>query len=262
MSRGVSANIGMKMIGSCRMLMRVGLGFWILVFATNANAINAVDVDRFSKIGLGQPQKIRQLAKAFCEIDFSDFPIKLQEKLDEALSKALHSTMPAPSIVFNKDVWGVGSFSHRTWTIELSTKLLSKKKLVRLLQILTHELRHAEQWYISATYHAAIGTPEEDKKSYTNLQKNIIEHALNNPSAQDSDEFDFGQFISNKSSDDNINEKKKYLLYKMKSVKNNKKSYNFYYNRYMNELPRERDAKSVDQALRGAVEECLPGKRN
>lgn len=245
------------MIESCRLLIGVALGLYVFAFAAIADTINARDVDRFSKIGLGEPQKLRQLAEAFCEADFNDFPTDLQEKLNETLSEVLSSTMPIPSIVFNADVWGIGYFSHRTWTVELSTKLLSKKRLARLLQILTHELRHAEQRYMTARYHAAIGTPKEDKASYTNLQNNIIEYALNDPSKEGSVEFDFGQFMSNESSDRCIKEKKEYLLDQMESERNNKRTYDSLAHRYMNELPRERDAKSVDRALRLAVEACL-----
>jgi hypothetical protein len=250
----------MQMAINLRMLVWTGL--FVLAFGTNANAIDARDVDRFSQFGLGQPEKIQRLAKAFCEIDFSDFPVDLREKLDEALSEVLHSTMPLPSIAFETGLWGIGFFSPETWTVELSARLLSRKKLPRLLQILTHELRHAEQRYISARYHAAIGTPQEDKASYEDLKFDIIEHASNNPSERGSIEFDFGHFLAQEASNKGLIEKKKYFLDTMKEEKNNRKAYNLLFDRYMSELPRERDAKSVDLALRFAIDACLPEIEN
>lgn len=258
MTRKLSASMRMRVSGSRQVLLRVSLGLGILAYATNTSAIDAEDVDRYSNVGLGQPQKTRQLAEAFCEIDFSDFSINLQENLNNILSASLNSYMPAPFVTFKSDVWGIGYFSHRRWTIELSTKLLSRKKMVRILQILTHELRHAEQRYMSARYHAAIGANKDNRHAYTNLPSRIIDHALDNPSEQGTAEFEFGRFISIEIFDEDLEEKKKYLLEKMERHKNDREKFNFYSKKYMNELPRERDAKTVDLALKRAVEKCQP----
>lgn len=225
-------------------------------------AINAADVDRFSTLGLGEPQKIRELAKLLCKIGYDDYSDSLPTKLERALADALNSTMPAPTIAFygDRDAWAAGRFLSRTWTIELNSKLISRKNLTDLLIVLTHELRHAEQYYIAIKYHLKSGHSYDDIKSFLHSPSHIVEYASNNLIALDSDELAFGQFMSSVFFSNEINNKRRKIKSDIRKSKD-KNEIDIYTNMYRNELPRERDANSVQRFLKHAIEDCLPRKQ-
>lgn len=155
---------------------------WVLGFPgpINRNTINAADIDRFSTVGLGEPQKIRELAEALCEINYDVYSESLPTKLERALVDALSSIMPAPSIAFyGNSGWPGGRFRSTTWTIELNSDLIIGKNFIDLLVVLTHELRHAEQKYLAIKYHLKYGHSAEYIQSFLHSPSHIVASASN-----------------------------------------------------------------------------------
>lgn len=220
--------------------------------------VNATDVDQFSEVGLAEGQSVRHIAEALCDVGSGDYLNGLEAKLNRALVTGLSSKMPAPSVVFYGDrgLDALGLFETQSWLIKLNSTLVSEDSVIDLLLVLAHEVRHAEQRYLAAKYHAKIGHSRDYIQSILFVPTHVAQHAVKEVGTLTSDEFQFGKYFSNAYMDKELYKKKKDLLDLLKEdTKSDRNAARR--GQLIDELPAERDAFSFNRIMRGPIEDCL-----
>lgn len=233
---------------------------WVLKFPDpiNRNVINAVDIDRFSRVGLAEDQSIHQIAEALCEIGSGNYLNDLQIKLNRAIVVGLGSKMPAPSVIFydDDDDFARGYFNSELWLIRLNSNLISRDRLITLLSVLTHEIRHAEQKYFAIKYHIEVGHPKEYIQSVMFAPIHIIQSASDRGEKVDADEFSFGEYISKTIFDETLVEKTAHFMSLLEETKGTKQ-YKAHQWQFAKDIPIERDAYSFQRIITPAIKDCL-----
>ncbi|MGI9421069.1 MAG: hypothetical protein ACR2RA_24860 [Geminicoccaceae bacterium] len=248
----------MKNAGTAWVASRLLLSAIVMPADSREERIDPAEIDRFSNTGLGEPETMRALAAAFCEMDHDDPADRFLASIDEILAKTLSATLPVPSIGVDTLKRAHGHFSSRNWSIVLNEDLIegksdSKEGLLDVLDTLAHELRHAEQFYAAAKYEAGI----HRISFYDFLPEAIRKRAKHDKKIDGSKETEFGEFILDVHLNDELREKKKYINTIIDNPETPSDDYKYYVNVVNTKLPLERDATAIGRALQGAMEACL-----
>ena len=223
-------------------------------------------VDTFSDVGLRNAARLRELATIICELDRDFPPHKAAERIQDALVKALDSSMPVPRVEFDDQIAYSGLFAFKEWKIKIQDNTFDyfefDSAITSLAKIIAHELRHAEQYFMAARYSASIGIPPTDEGSYLHLPRFVIESANEQPLKEGTREFEFGRAVFEDSINPEIKATKNYLFGpsgKLAQHLGNEERLRTF-NEFFEKLPTERDAFAVEQPLKRAIEACLNGK--
>lgn len=223
-------------------------------------------VDAFSDVGLRDAVKLRELATIICELDRDFPPHEAADRIQDALVKALGSSMPVPRIEFDEQIAYSGLFVFEEWTIKIQDNTFDyfefDSAIIPLAKIIAHELRHAEQYFMTARYSASIGLPPTDESSYLHLPRFVIDSANEQPLKKGTREFEFGRALFEDSMNPETRATKNYLFGpsgKLAQNLGNEERLRAF-NDFFEKLPTERDAFAVEQPLKKAVEDCLNGR--
>ena len=172
-----------------------------------------------------------------------------------------------PGFNVGTELGNLGEFLPLGWSIGLNAEHLenrgeSKRALTNLYNTVAHELRHAEQIYAAATYHAsAVSQPNLTfipvYYPYFHLPHQVRLRAMQDASVEGSEVFELGKLVSAIDNNHHIEETRDHLDSMMNRY-HGTAEYDRYHKRYRYELPLERDAYAFGDTVETIVEGCLP----
>ncbi|MEL6961898.1 MAG: CPBP family intramembrane glutamic endopeptidase [Pseudomonadota bacterium] len=244
------------------------LSHWAMHFGFNGTKyamIDPADIDRYATTGFGDLPEASSLAATLCSLDHFSPADAFLSQLEHAVGDVL--TFPIPTFTVGTRGENLGEFVHRGWSIGLNPDHLesrekSKRQLADFYNTVAHELRHAEQVYAAATYHAStVSHPDlmliPVYYPYFYLPHRVRYQASHNASVEGSEGFEFGRLVSAIDNNDHLEDRRDHLNTMMDRHRGTDE-YDRYHFRYRYELPLERDAYAFGDTVEKLVNGCLP----